>query len=78
MRGPIAATGHMPFSGHRTVAEVWEREERYRHRYDRDPCTADRTKDAREGSARLREAILSCSCSVPVWNNGDLGDYPGR
>lgn len=28
-KGPTPAVGHMPFKGHRTVAEVWEDEARW-------------------------------------------------
>lgn len=34
-RNPRPAAGHMPFEGHRTVAEVWEQQERAARRPDR-------------------------------------------
>lgn len=55
---PTAAIGHMPFAGHRTVAQVWEAQERRgRHVWPREMTDEEREADARDGSARLCDAI---------------------
>lgn len=55
---PTATREHMPFAGHRTVAEVRAHEERPRVWRPRDLTDRERMMDAINGSAKLRVACL--------------------
>lgn len=74
MSAPKPAVGHMPFPGHRTVAEVYEQDRRAAKFQHREMTDEQRECDAREGSARLRTAINRARF-VPAVDRDEMGAH---
>ena len=54
---PRATTEHMPFPGHRTLLQVRQDAEKYRHKLGPEMSMKQRRRDAEQGSAKLKRAI---------------------